>query len=141
MNPSGRISIEKYFERREDRLRREQLENQSVYSLYISLGKGGLEAARFPTSVELASKIGANVINLTLLNEDMERMYGFPGEMNDGILCPIGEKTLHITYERKLPAVESYLLDYEDGMGMPTMETLEGIRSVEDYVGTGHFRI
>ena len=139
LEPNSRIPIERYLKRREDRLRREQLEHQSIYALYVRTERGVLEAARFAATVELANKIGSEDIELTLLDEDLKPKVELAGEMKDGLWHSIGKKALHVVYYgQSMRAQESYLLDYDDGLGMPTIEQLEGIRSPEELVSTGY---
>ena len=115
------------------------MEHQSIYALYVRTERGVLEAARFAATVGFANKIGAEVIELTLLDEDLKPKVELDGEMKDGLWHSIGKRALHVVYnEQSMRAQESYLLDYDDGLGMPTIEQLEGIRSPEELVSTGY---
>lgn len=149
MEPGGLKSYEHYDKFKPQRKNESELTENSIYAFLGRFSAGPIEALRLPVSVEIPEpedvrfRVGRAIVNITLLNVDLKPFSENRGSMQGGIWQPDRDDPFTMEYDndRQTRMVEGYLLDYDDGMGRPIIEQVEGIRSPQELVSTGHFRI
>jgi len=122
LGPQGQCSTQEYEERREERAKEDELISGSIYAFLGRLAVEELGALKLAVRPEIINKAGRTAVNLTILDFDLQPHHHNRGRMTDGIWTAAPDDPMGIMYEgTPVPFVEGYILDYDDGLGMPTI--------------------